>query len=284
MSLEAAFPMNFQKEFSGDLWEIVKAMDQHVIGGRRDDIEQVSKGEKPSMETAKGFLRHTQVSTLYPEDHGTIIKVDASDSASHAFQVLFRNFIFLISDFDHQEHSLRSSLEFKGRSIRWICGHVGFVGYCYRPLQRYRIVWKGPHAICRNERENETTNLWRDRWYSFFFIPQKDLSKRNRYYPVQSNASILDALHVMNAHKVHRIPIVSSEGELITLVTQSHLIRLIHANINKFAIGNKRVSDLQLGYKDVLSLTDVSSHSVSIQKNNSNTNPNRVKKQLKLSL
>jgi len=58
----------------------------------------------------------------------------------------------------------------------------------------------------------------------------------------------------MVQHKVHRIPIINIEGELISVITQSHLVRELYKNFSKFDIASQTVQDLKLGYKEVLSI------------------------------
>lgn len=59
----------------------------------------------------------------------------------------------------------------------------------------------------------------------------------------------------MAQHKMHRIPVIESK-DLSTVVTQSHVIKMIYDNIKLFSIASKTVDDLQLGLKDVISVKD----------------------------
>jgi hypothetical protein len=61
----------------------------------------------------------------------------------------------------------------------------------------------------------------------------------------------------MVQHKVHRIPIIDSEGNLVTIITQSQLVRELYKNLSKFDISFKTVEELKLGYKEVLSIQTV---------------------------
>jgi len=58
----------------------------------------------------------------------------------------------------------------------------------------------------------------------------------------------------MVQHKVHRIPIVDNEGNLVSILTQSQLVRELYKNLSKFDISFKTVESLRLGYKEVLSV------------------------------
>jgi hypothetical protein len=52
-----------------------------------------------------------------------------------------------------------------------------------------------------------------------------------------------------------RLPVVDSNGALLTIVTQSHVVDLIYKNIEKFSIAGSTVSQLKIGFKDVISVT-----------------------------
>lgn len=43
------------------------------------------------------------------------------------------------------------------------------------------------------------------------------------FFPVDSSAPLLEALHLMVKWGVHRIPVVDSEGVLITIISQSQI-------------------------------------------------------------
>jgi CBS-domain-containing membrane protein len=57
---------------------------------------------------------------------------------------------------------------------------------------------------------------------------------------------------------VHRIPVVDPHGDLVSVVTQSHLVKLFRDNHSKFDVMTKKIGDLKLGYKDVLTVKSVS--------------------------
>jgi len=62
-----------------------------------------------------------------------------------------------------------------------------------------------------------------------------DLSKRNPFFPVESGAPLLEALNLMVKWKVHRIPIVDAEGELITIISQSQLSSFVYKYLSSFS-------------------------------------------------
>lgn len=55
-------------------------------------------------------------------------------------------------------------------------------------------------------------------------------------------------------NNVHRVPVVDADGALVSIVTQSHMIRLIFRNSSRFPITQKKISDLKIGNKGVVTV------------------------------
>jgi len=70
-------------------------------------------------------------------------------------------------------------------------------------------------------------------------IMRYPLTKRNPFYPLHSGYSVLAAVEIMAREKgLHRIPIVAEDRKLITVVTQSQLVQILHKNLD--IIGDKK--------------------------------------------
>lgn len=61
-----------------------------------------------------------------------------------------------------------------------------------------------------------------------------DASGRDPFLPVESMAPLQAAIMKMVKWKVHRIPVIDSEGELMTLITQSQVLKFLYQNMSKF--------------------------------------------------
>jgi len=79
------------------------------------------------------------------------------------------------------------------------------------------------------------------------------LSSQNPFLPVDEKASLQDAIDLLVRWNVRRIPVVNSEGELVTLLTQSQLISFLQKHISGFPICTKKISELSVGTKEVVS-------------------------------
>ncbi|EGG24598.1 cystathionine-beta-synthase domain-containing protein [Cavenderia fasciculata] len=87
-----------------------------------------------------------------------------------------------------------------------------------------------------------------------------DLSERNPFCPVESSAPLNVAIELMVKWNVHRIPVIDSEGNLISILTQSRVIE--YCNNHAMELNNehqlsKRLDELPLiGTSPVLSIGD----------------------------
>jgi len=82
-----------------------------------------------------------------------------------------------------------------------------------------------------------------------------DASGRDVYYPIEEEASLLTAIQLMAKRKMHRLPVIDVSGELVTIVTQSHIIKLIYENIAHFEFRTRSISDMKMGLKSVVTIT-----------------------------
>ena len=82
-----------------------------------------------------------------------------------------------------------------------------------------------------------------------------DVSGRNPYYPIDENASLSVAIKMLVEQKAHRLPVVDSRGNLITILTQSHVVRLVWNHMHKFSVYNKTLAELHLAFKDVYTIS-----------------------------
>jgi len=83
-----------------------------------------------------------------------------------------------------------------------------------------------------------------------------DLSKRNKLYPVIAGSNLLDAVKLMAANHVQRIPILDREGgEIISLLTQSAVIEYLAKNVDQLGLAvNRTLKELNFEKKSVISI------------------------------
>lgn len=76
------------------------------------------------------------------------------------------------------------------------------------------------------------------------------------FLPLQTDATLLDALTLLGTYKMKRLPLLNPQGKLINMVTQSSVLHLLSVNMDKYKeIGDKTLEQIGLGEaKDVLAV------------------------------
>jgi len=83
-----------------------------------------------------------------------------------------------------------------------------------------------------------------------------DLSGRDPFLPVEAMAPLLTAITKMVKWRVHRIPVIDSEGELVTVITQSHVVKFIYQNMYMFGnLPYLTVEELKMFHSPVVSIS-----------------------------
>lgn len=84
---------------------------------------------------------------------------------------------------------------------------------------------------------------------------KKGLSKRNAFYPADHHTSYWKVLDLMVDHKIHRVPIIRGDGEIVDIISQRKIIQFISTHSEKFPILLRTIEDVHLGIKEVYSIT-----------------------------
>jgi len=203
---------------------------EYVIGVTKEDKLLVEEPSPPT-QTPKDYLKNTRAESLFPTEKLKIITVEDSTSVSDGLTELIDNHILSVPVYDNKARRYKAFIDM----LDFVCAIVSS--------------GIGPS---------------KDSFVNLIAGSQKlkkkncgmiaDSSQRNPFYPVQHDASIGTILDFMVKYKVHRIPIVNVDGELVSVITQSHLLSELYKNFSKFDIFSKRVQDIKLGYKNVISI------------------------------
>jgi CBS domain-containing protein len=82
------------------------------------------------------------------------------------------------------------------------------------------------------------------------------ISGRDPFMPVESMAPLQAAIMKMVKWKVHRIPVIDSEGELITVITQSHVVKFLYQHMYMFGtLPQATVEELSLPHSPVVTIS-----------------------------
>lgn len=87
-------------------------------------------------------------------------------------------------------------------------------------------------------------------------VIQNPILKRNPYHPVTTGYSLLSAVELLAREPgLHRVPVVDSERQLKSLLTQSQVVDFVVSNIHLLGdIRAKPVMEIESGKKEVLSV------------------------------
>jgi len=77
-------------------------------------------------------------------------------------------------------------------------------------------------------------------------------SLRNTYWPVPEFANLADVFQILSAHQVHRVPVISTCGVLVSVVSQSAVMRFIWDNISEITFADKTLEELGFNPKSVI--------------------------------
>jgi len=198
---------------------------EHIIGGRKEDWDILLK-EEP-IKTAKDWLMRTKVNELFPENRTALITVRRETPIMEALNILAINRILSVPVYDEEKRLF-----------------VQFVDML--DILTYLL-----------KHEELKTKSWDSVSKKFMNAKVKDcaeMSGRGLFYPVDENAPLLVIIDLMILKKVHRVPIVDGEGNLKTIITQSHIAQLVAKNHLELFHLQPKVSDLKLGLKEVISI------------------------------
>jgi len=83
------------------------------------------------------------------------------------------------------------------------------------------------------------------------------LSGRNEFSGIEENAPLLVGIELMIKWNLHRIPVIDSEGNLISIISQSHIIKFIHDHMYLLKkTKNKSIRHLNIGTPNVVTVPD----------------------------
>jgi len=204
----------------------------HVIGGRKEDVEIIAKSERVTPKNAKEFLQQIKVFNLFPENRTKIIFVEKDDPLSTAFKLLIDNKILSVPVYNPKRDQFMGFLDMLDIVTHAFASVKGLKGYNLDELL------KNPSFI--NSKCGDVASI----------------SGRNPFYTVDENAPLLVAMELMAKNKVHRVPIVDSSGSLSTIITQSHVVKILSDNIDIFPFSMKKLKELGLGTKNVYSVSE----------------------------
>jgi len=184
---------------------------------------------------ASQLLSQIQVQELAPNTAGPMVVVDSKDSLAKTFMTMVKNNILCAPVKDSTDNNYLGLIDMIDIAclVVDIATNTEKLGSDYVDFLEKEEQFKG----------SVTSDV-------------ADLSKRNKLYPVTVGSNLLDAVKLMAANHVQRIPIVDREGgDILNLLTQSAVIDYISKNIDQLGPSvNKTLKELSFGKKHVISI------------------------------
>jgi len=83
-----------------------------------------------------------------------------------------------------------------------------------------------------------------------------NLSGENYFVPIPKGKPLVEALEVMTQDypRLHRLPVVDSEGKLVGILSQSRIVRFLGQHVSKFDFGSLSIKRTNLGLQTVVSV------------------------------
>jgi len=176
------------------------------------------------------LLETTPLGSLFP-DHpsDTLISFSKSDTLSHVFKGLVEHKILSAPVFDPIHHTYNAFVDM-----------VDIVAYFVSNFSEKELSDLGSvQQLLSTERCGKAS----------------DCSGRDPFRPVEAMASLLTAITKMVRSGVHRIPVINSEGDLVTIVTQSHVVKYVYQYTSKFGnLGHTPIESLDMIHKPVVTV------------------------------
>jgi len=186
--------------------------------------------------SGKKLLSQTPVGSLILEQdvpYG-IVSVSKLDSISHAFKQMIDKKILSVPVYDPIKHHFESFIDM-----------VDIVSFCVERLPQEELTNGDLSSLMESAKEFKTVNCGQI----------ADISKRNQYCPVESTAPLRASIELMAKWSVHRVPVVDAGGDLITILTQSRVIKYIHQHMNMFEdIAGRTLESLRMIHEGVISI------------------------------
>eukprot|EP01120_Amphizonella_sp_Union-15-10_P006058 TRINITY_DN1881_c0_g1_i1.p1 TRINITY_DN1881_c0_g1~~TRINITY_DN1881_c0_g1_i1.p1 ORF type:complete len:348 (-),score=70.03 TRINITY_DN1881_c0_g1_i1:79-1065(-) len=201
--------------------------DEYIVGKDQYMKEQLEKeNEKPTISTLEECLNYTKLSELttsYPK----LVYCTTEDTLSVVLEKLL-------------EHQILS-LPVYNPPQRLFVSFIDLVDICYHFLQLLEKHTE-PKAIFEKLRNSSVKSI-------------SDVSGRNPFNGLESSATLKVAINFMIKYNIYRIPILDSDGELRTLLTQTSVIKYVSPFLSKTSLGQSTIESLKLGFKPVFKIS-----------------------------
>jgi len=208
----------------------------YEVGVRQEDRERIARTNEAKESGPKPLLRKTLVGSLFPEGRTRIVTIPSTSSVADAFKILIDHKILAAPVLDEAKKK-----------------YFGFIGL-NDIVTMFVREFNNTELEAHREDIGALLQTKKD-LHSMKSLEIIDISSRNPYCPVDENAPLQAAIDLIVKWAVHRLPVVDPEtGNLVTVLTQSHVVSFLQKHIAQFPFHQRTVAELRLGYKDVIAV------------------------------
>jgi len=220
------------------------------VGSKHSQLEALCKG-----------LKLTEGSLQTPIKH--VITVSAEDTLIDSFRKLIKNNI------------LSAPVQDEGKwigflDLRDLCSYVNHL-FENQKARRRRKSWDKSRESAGSQEEGKSEEKGRSHLDRIIDIAALEptitvryLAKRNPFRPLKPENSLWDVMELM-AKRIKRIPILDKKGQIINIISQSSVMRLLSNNLDDKKIVKEltAVNAEKIGQKPVISVhKDTLAHEV----------------------
>jgi len=198
---------------------------EHVIAYDRN----LAPSPHQEPKTIRQLLQQTEVSTICSV-YNTIISVEVTDEVSKAFKLLIEHKILSVPVYDSFNRKYIGFLDM-----------LDLIAHAFDKID---------FSQCTELDQVLKSDVFTKSKCSEVF----SRSGRNPFYAIDIHSPVLMAMEFMSKKLVHRVPVFDPSGSLVTIVTQSNIIKLLFDNLDRFNYASLKLQDLDLGTKNVISI------------------------------
>jgi len=177
------------------------------------------------------IIKDIKISSLIPSTTNKIIWVKNIDSLAHTLEILVKNRIHSVPVFDIEKNKFVAFVDL-----------IDFAVHLGRTYIENEIIEGSVSRMLQEEKHYKTLQI-------------ADESGRNPWYTIEDTASLQDAMELIVQHKIHRVAVLDSNGELKYVLTQSDIITFFANHLDSFPLlTSTTIEQLNLGFKDVVTI------------------------------
>ncbi|EGC32372.1 hypothetical protein DICPUDRAFT_92611, partial [Dictyostelium purpureum] len=179
-------------------------------------------------------LYQVSVGSLFPNDSFEIFTVHSDYPVKDAFELMIKKKVLSLPVYDVQSRRFDKFIDM-----------VDIVTFCVNHLSQKELSELDINFVFESK----------EIFQKFKIGDICDLSGRNAYCPVESSAPLKIAIDLMSKWNVHRVPIIDSDGGLISILTQSRIVEYLQNHIDGLGNIEKAIGTLEdFGSKSVVTI------------------------------